>query len=228
MPNKFTALTPELHTYVVEHGARQDELLRRLAAETAELGGIAIMQVAPEQGALMTLLVRAIGARRALELGTFTGYSAICIARGLPDDGRLVTCDVNDEWARIARRYFEQAGLAERIDLRLGPALDTLRAMPDDEPFDFAFDEPFDFAFIDADKVGYLDYYEETIRLLRPGGLAMIDNVLRGGRVTEPDPDDEGDRVVVELNERIAADERVESVLLGLSDGVTLARRREA
>ena len=157
----------------MEHGARQDELLERLAAETAELGGIAIMQIAPEQGAFMTLLVRAIGARRALELGTFTGYSAICIARGLPDDGVLVSCDVNDEWAGIARRYFEQAGVAERIDLRLGPALDTLRAMPADEPFDFAF--------IDADKVGYLDYYEETLRLLRPGGLAMIDNMLRGG-----------------------------------------------
>jgi caffeoyl-CoA O-methyltransferase len=218
MPDKFTVLTPELHGYVVEHGARQDELLRRLAAETAELGGIAIMQVAPEQGALITLLVRAIGARRALELGTFTGYSAICIARGLPDDGELVSCDVNEEWAGIARRYFEQAGLTERIDLRLGPALDTLRAMPATKPFDFAF--------IDADKVGYLDYYEETLRLLRPGGLAMIDNVLRGGRVVDPDPDDEGDRVVVELNTRIAADQRVDVAMLGVSDGITLVLKR--
>jgi caffeoyl-CoA O-methyltransferase len=218
MPDKFTVLTPELHGYLVQHGARQDELLRRLAAETAELGGIAIMQVSPEQGALMRLLVRSINARRALELGTFTGYSAICIARGLPDDGLLVTCDVSEEWTGIARRYFEQAGVAERIDLRLGPALDTLREMPDDEPFDFAF--------IDADKVGYLDYYEETLRLLRPGGLAMIDNVLRGGRVVEPDPDDEGDRVVLELNQRVAADERVEMAMLGISDGVTLVLKR--
>ena len=218
MANKFTALTPELHDYVVEHGARQDELLRRLAAETAELGGIAIMQIAPEQGALMTLLVRAIGARRALELGTFTGYSAICIARGLPDDGRLVSCDVNEEWAGIARRYFEQAGVAERIDLRLGPALETLRAMPADEPFDFAF--------IDADKVAYLDYYEQTLRLLRPGGLAMIDNVLRGGRVAEPDPDDEGDRVLVELNEGIIADQRVDVAMVAVSDGITLVLKR--
>jgi caffeoyl-CoA O-methyltransferase len=129
-----------------------------------------------------------------------------------------VSCDVNEEWAGIARRYFEQAGLAERIDLRLGPALETLRAMPADEPFDFAF--------IDADKVGYLDYYEETLRLLRPGGLAMIDNVLRGGRVTEPDPEDEGDRVVVELNERIAADERVDMAMVAVSDGVTLVVKR--
>ena len=218
MPDKFTVLTPALHRYLVEHGARQDELLRRLAAETAELGGIAIMQISPEQGALMNLLVRAIGARRALELGTFTGYSAICIARGLPDDGLLVTCDVSEGWASIARRYFEEAGVAERIDLRLGPALDTVRAMPGGEPFDFAF--------IDADKVGYLDYYEETLRLLRPGGLAMIDNVLRGGRVVEPDLDDEGDRVVLELNERIATDERVEVAMLGVSDGVTLVLKR--
>jgi predicted O-methyltransferase YrrM len=218
MPSKFTVLTPELHAYLVEHGARQDDLLRRLAAETAELGGIAIMQVSPEQGALMNLLVRAIGARRALELGTFTGYSAICIARGLPDDGLLVTCDVSEEWTGIARRYFDEAGLAERIDLRLGPALDTLRAMPADQPFDFAF--------IDADKVGYLDYYEETLRLLRPGGLAMIDNVLRGGRVVDADLEDEGDRVVLELNERVIADERVEVAMLGISDGVTLVLKR--
>jgi caffeoyl-CoA O-methyltransferase len=125
-----------------------------------------------------------------------------------------VSCDVNEEWAGIARRYFEQAGLAERIDLRLGPALDTLRAMPTSEPFDFAF--------IDADKTGYLDYYEETLRLLRPGGLAMIDNVLRGGRVVEPELDDEGDRVILELNQRIAADQRVEVAMLGVADGITL------
>jgi caffeoyl-CoA O-methyltransferase len=218
MPSKFTALTPELHGYLVEHGARQDELLLRLAAETAELGGISIMQISPEQGAFMNLLVRAIGARRALEMGTFTGYSAICIARGLPDDGQLVTCDVSEEWTGIARRYFDEAGLTERIDLRLGPALGTLRAMPADQPFDFAF--------IDADKVGYLDYYEEALRLLRPGGLAMIDNVLRGGRIVDPDAQDEGDRVVLELNERVIADERVDAAMLGVSDGVTLILKR--
>src|SRR4051812_49733363 len=130
MPDKFITLTPELYSYVVDHGAREDDVLRRLAEETEQLGDIAIMQIAPEQGALMNLLVRAIGARRALELGTFTGYSGISIARGLPEDGLLVTCDVSEEWAGIARRYFEEAGLAERIDLRLRPGLDTLRAMP--------------------------------------------------------------------------------------------------
>jgi predicted O-methyltransferase YrrM len=218
MPDKFTVLTPELHGYVVEHGARQDELLRRLAAETAELGGIAIMQISPEQGALMTLLVRAIGARRALELGTFTGYSAICIARGLASDGRLLTCEVSEEWAEIARRNFADAGVEELIELRLGPALETLRSLPASERFDFAF--------IDADKEGYPDYYEHSVTRLRPGGLLMVDNVLLGGRVLEPDPDDASARAIAELNERIAEDERVDVAMLGIADGVTVALKR--
>jgi caffeoyl-CoA O-methyltransferase len=218
MGEKFTALTPELYRYLAAHGARQDDLLRELAAETAELGGVSVMQIATEQGAFMSVIVKAIGARRALELGTFTGYSAICIARALPDDGELITCDVSDEWTGIARRYFERAGLAERIDLRLGPAIETLRAMPADEPFDFAF--------IDADKAGYPDYYEEVLRLLRPGGLAMLDNMLRGGRVVDDEVSDEGDRAVIELNERILRDERVDMTMLGVSDGVTLALKR--
>ena len=217
-PAKFIALTPELHAYVVEHGAREDELLRRLAAETAELGEIAIMQIAPDQGAFMTLLVRAIGARRALELGTFTGYSAICIGRGLPDDGILVTCDVSEQWTTIARRYFEQAGIADRIDLRVAPALETLRRMPAEEPFDFAF--------IDAEKSEYPAYYEEVLRLLRPGGVAMLDNVLRGGEVLNPEPPDERGRATRELNERITVDERVDVAMLGIADGITLVRKR--
>jgi len=218
MPDKFLQLTPELHRYVVDHGARQDDVLRRLEAETAELGDIAIMQIAADQGAFMTLLVRAIGARRALELGTFTGYSAICIARGVPEDGLLVTCDLNDEWTRIARRYFDEAGVAGRIDLRLGPALETLRALPSDEPFDFAF--------IDADKAEYPDYYEEVLRVLRPGGLAMLDNVLRGGEVLEPEATDERGRGTREVNERIATDERVDVAMLAVADGITLVRKR--
>ena len=217
-PAKFIALTPELHAYIVEHGAREDEVLRRLAAETAELGQISIMQIAPDQGAFMTLLVRAIGARRTLELGTFTGYSAICIARGLPEDGTLVTCDVSEEWAAIARRYFEEAGIADRIDLRIGPALETLGRLPAEEPFDFAF--------IDAEKSEYPDYYEEVLRLLRPGGLAMLDNVLRGGDVLNPEPVDARGRATRELNERIAVDERVDVAMLGIADGITLVRKR--
>ncbi len=218
MREKFIALTPELYGYVVEHGARQDDVLRRLAAETEELGDIAIMQIAPEQGAFMTLLVRAMGARRALELGTFTGYSAICIARGLAEGGELVTCDLNGDWTQVARRYFEEAGVAERIDLRLGPALDTIRQLPVDDPFDFAF--------IDADKAEYPDYYEECLRLLRPGGLIMLDNVLRGGEVLNGASDDPRTLATREVNDRAIADERVEVAMLGVSDGITLALKR--
>ena len=219
MPDKFTALTPELHHYIVEHGARQDDVLRRLAEETErELSDVAIMQIAADQGAFITLLCRAIGARRALELGTFTGYSAICIARGLPEDGKLVTCDLSDEWAAIARRYFEEAGVAHKVDLRLGPALETLRELPSDEPFDFAF--------IDADKAEYPDYYEEVLRLLRRGGVAMLDNVLRGGEVLGPEPSDDRGRGTREVNDRVAADERVDAAMLGIADGITLALKR--
>ena len=218
MPDKFITLTPELHSYVVEHGARQDEVLRRLAAETEELGDIAIMQIAPEQGAFMTLLVRAMGVRRALELGTFTGYSAICIARGLAEDGTLVTCDLNGEWAQVAKRYFDEAGVADRVDLRLGPALETIRELPADEPFDFAF--------IDADKTEYPDYYEECLRLLRPGGLIMVDNVLRSGQVLDAGNDDPRTLATREVNDRAIADERVDVAMLGVADGITLALKR--
>ena len=219
MPDKYTELTPELYAYAVEHGARQDDVLRRLAAETArELEDVAVMQIGPDQGAFMTLLMRLMGARRALELGTFTGYSAICIARGLPADGVLVTCDLNDDWTRIARRYWEEAGVADRIDLRLGPALETIRELPDDEPFDFAF--------IDADKAEYPDYYEECLRLLRPGGLIMLDNVFRGGSVLDTDDDDPRNIGTREVNERVAADERVDIATIPVADGITLALKR--
>jgi caffeoyl-CoA O-methyltransferase len=219
MPDKFTTLTPELHAYAVEHGSRQDEVLRRLAEETErELADVAIMQIAPDQGAFITLLLRLIGARRALELGTFTGYSAICIARGLSEGGRLITCDVSEEWAAIARRYWAEAGVADRIELRLGPALETLGNLPSEEPFDFAF--------IDADKSEYPDYYEECLRLLRPGGLAMLDNVFRGGGVLDQDDDDPRNVATRQLNERIAADERVDVAMLPVADGVTLALKR--
>ena len=218
MPDKFITLTPELHSYVVEHGARQDEALRRLAAETEELGDIAIMQIAPEQGAFMTLLVRAMGARRALELGTFTGYSAICIARGLAEGGTVITCDLNGDWTQVAKRYFDEAGVADRVDLRLGPALDTIRELPADEPFDFAF--------VDADKTEYPDYYEECLRLLRPGGLMMLDNVLRSGQVLDADNDDPRTLATREVNDRAITDERVEVAMLGVADGITLALKR--
>jgi caffeoyl-CoA O-methyltransferase len=215
---KYTALTDELHAYLVEHGSRQDDVLRRLQAETEALGDVSVMQIAPDQGALMALLTRAIGARDALELGTFTGYSAICIVRGLAEGGRLLTCDVSEEWTGIARRYFREAGVEDRIELRIGPALETLLALPADERFDFAF--------VDADKEEYLDYYEEVLSRLRGGGLMMIDNVLRGGSVLDADDASPANVAVRELNERVATDERVDVAMLGVADGLTLALKR--
>ena len=213
-PEKFIALTPELHHYIVEHCSGHD-LLRQIEERTARMGEIAIMQSAPEQAALITVLVGAIGARQALEIGTFTGYGAIAIARALPEEGRLVTCEASEEYAEIARRHFAEAGLEERIELALGPALETLRGLPAGE---------FDFAYIDADKIGYPDYYEQALRLLRTDGLMMLDNVLLSGEVLDPGRD--AARVMAELNDRIAADERVEATMLGISDGITLARKR--
>ena len=218
MTPKYTPLTDELHGYLVDHGARQDNVLRRLQAETEGLGDIAVMQIAPDQGAFMTLLARAIGARSALELGTFTGYSSICIARGLADGGRLLTCDLSEGWTEIARRYFRDAGVEERIEIRLGPALETLRAL--------AGDEAFDFAFVDADKSEYLDYYEEVLARLRPRGLMAIDNVLRGGAVLNPDDDSVANTTVRALNDRVAADDRVDVAMIGVADGITLALKR--
>jgi caffeoyl-CoA O-methyltransferase len=218
MPEKFTAMTPELHRYVVRYGARQDDLLERLAGETAGLGEVSRMEIAPEEGALLTLLAKSIGARHAIEVGTFTGYSSIAIARGLRTDGRLLTCDVNEEWTAIARRYWREAGLEGRIDLRLGPAVDTIRSLPEDEAFDFAF--------IDADKESYATYYEEILKRLRRGGLLVVDNVLWGGSVANPEKQGTSVRAIRALNEKIAEDRRVDVAMLPVSDGVTIVRKR--
>ncbi len=218
MHDKFTRLTPELHDYIVEHGARQDELLARVERDTEALGDIAVMQIAPDQGALITLLARAVGARRAVEVGTFTGYSAICIARALPEDGLLVCCELDEERARTALGYLRDAGLEERVDMRVGPAIDTLRSLPPDEGIDFAF--------VDADKPGYPDYYEELLARLRPGGLLMLDNVLLGGRVLDPPEDDDSARAMAALNDRISEDDRVDLAMAGVADGITLVRKR--
>jgi caffeoyl-CoA O-methyltransferase len=216
--SKFIAMTEPVYRYLVEHRSERDEVLDALARETAALGPISAMQIAPEQGAFMTLLARAIGARRAIEVGTFTGYSSICIARGLAEDGRLVACDVNEEWTSIARRWWERAGVASKIDLRLGPALDTLRAMPKTPDVDFAF--------VDADKTGYLAYYEEIVVRLRPNGLLLIDNALWDGKVANASVDDESTRALRAVNERVVADARVEAVLLAIADGILVARKR--
>ena len=216
---KFIALTPELHDYVVRHGAREDEALAGVRERTAALGDIAVMQISPDQGALMTMLTRLAGAERALELGTFTGYSAICIARGLAPGGRLLRLRARSRAGRHRGGQLRR-GRGRRPDRAPArPAGETLRAL-------IRRREPFDLAFIDADKVGYPDYYEAVLALLRPGGLIVLDNMLRGGDVLDPAPEDESAQVIVALNERIAGDERVDVAMLAVADGITLARKR--
>jgi caffeoyl-CoA O-methyltransferase len=219
--SKFTALDDELHAYVVEHGAREDEVLRRVREETAAMGSISAMQVAPDQGAFLTMLCRLLGAREAIELGTFTGYSAICIARGLADGGRLVACELSEEYAETAARNLAAAGVADRVEIRIGPAAETVAAIPEREVLDFAF--------IDADKTGYSEYYELVLARLRPGGVIAVDNVLAGGDVVREEPTDfspESVEAIREINEKIAADERVDCVMVAIADGVTLARKK--
>jgi caffeoyl-CoA O-methyltransferase len=218
MEPKSFLLSPEIHAYLVAHGTPPDPILAELARETAQVGPLAMMQVAPEQGAFLTLVTRLVGARRAIEVGTFTGYSALCIARGLAEGGRLLCCDVSEEWTSVARRYWEKAGVAERIELRIAPAAETLRALPEREEWDLAF--------IDADKPGYPVYYEEILRRLRPGGLLLADNVLWMGRVVDPAADDPATRAIRAFNDLVARDERVEKVMLPISDGLTLVRKR--
>ncbi|SNT36883.1 caffeoyl-CoA O-methyltransferase [Asanoa hainanensis] len=176
------------------------------------------MQVSPDQGALLTILTRLTNARRAVEVGVFTGYSTLCIARGLAPGGRLLACDVSAEWTSIGRPFWARAGVDDRIDLRLAPALETLRALPADADLDFAF--------VDAHKPEYPAYYAEIVARLRPGGLIVLDNMFLGGRVLDPDRSDEQTAAVRSLNATIATDDRVEAVLLPVRDGVTVARRR--
>lgn len=214
-------VNPALNEYLLAHcsASPEDEVLGELAEETRRVAGDAAgMQISRDEGALLTLLVGLVGARRAVEVGVFTGYSSICVARGLPAGGRLVACDVSEEWTAVARRYWERAGVADRVELRLGPAVDTLAALPPDRVIDFSF--------IDADKVSYPRYYEELVTRTRPGGLIVLDNVLRSGRVVDPAAVDAADVAIRQVNDVIVADDRVESVLLPVRDGVTLARRR--
>jgi predicted O-methyltransferase YrrM len=220
MSNRTTPLDDRLHRYLVEHSVREPELLARLRAVTAQQE-LSRMQIAPEQGQFMSLLVELTGARRIIEIGTYTGYSAICLARALPADGRLLCCDISEPWTRIARGFWHEAGLADRIELRLAPALETLDALLDEGEAG-----RFDMAFIDADKTNYADYYECCLRLLRRGGLVMFDNTLWNGSVA--DPADQGPDTVAlrELNDRLLADERVSLSLVPIGDGLTLARIR--
>jgi caffeoyl-CoA O-methyltransferase len=216
-PKSFQ-LGADVHAYLVAHGTPPDPVQQELIEETRRLGGISLMQIAPEQGAFMTLLARAIGARRAIEIGTFTGYSALCVARGLPPDGRLLACDVNEDWTAIARRYWEKAGVADRIELRIGPAVDTLRALPEKPEFDLAF--------IDADKPSYLAYYGLLLPRMRPGGLILVDNVLWMGLVAKPEVNDPQTLAIRAFNDAVARDPRVDCVMLPVADGLTILRKR--
>ncbi len=215
---KLTPLSPELGDYMVAHRTSDDPLLGDLRRETREqLGLRSGMQIAADEGTLLGLLVGALGARRVIEVGTFTGYSALAMARALPPDGSLLCCDISEEWTAIARRYWERAGVADRIELRIGPGVDTLRALPPDPVWDFAF--------IDADKASYRVYYEEILGRLRTGGMMAVDNVLWGGRVLYDGDVSDDTRAIREFNDFVVGDPRVQCVMLHVSDGLTLVRK---
>jgi predicted O-methyltransferase YrrM len=216
MANRTLTLTDDLVAYVHRLGVREHPVLARLRERTAPLPE-SNMQIGPDQGAFMALLVRLIGARSILEIGTFTGYSSTAMALALPPDGRITCLDVSREWTDIAREAWTDAGVADRVDLRLGPATESLAALDDDA---------FDMAFVDADKPNYDAYYEGCLRVVRPGGLVMLDNVLWSGEVADLATASENGRILHAINEKIAADERVDHVLLPLADGLSLARVR--
>ncbi|GHJ50291.1 O-methyltransferase [Catellatospora sp. TT07R-123] len=219
MSRNFITVTEELHDYVVRHGTPLDELQLALRAETEEATGSAAgMQIEPEYAAFLTMLTKLTGVRQAVEVGTFTGMSSLAIARGMAEDGRLTCFDVSEEYTSIARRYWARAGLADRIELRLGPAAEGLARLPE-QPY-------LDLAFIDADKESYRTYWELLVPRMRSGGLIIADNTLWSGRVLHPEPDDEETEAIVAFNAAVAADPRVEPVMLPFSDGVTLARIR--
>ena len=216
MSSRTLNLTDDLLAYVREHGVREHPVLSRLRDDTAQMP-MAQMQIAPEQGAFMALLVKLTGATSILEIGTFTGYSSTAMALAMPPDGRITCLDVSREWTDRAQEAWRDAGIADRVDLRIGPAVESLGELEDDA---------FDLAFIDADKTSYDAYYEGCLRVVRPGGLILIDNVLQGGRVADAGADDDNVVAIRALNAKIAADDRVDMTLLPVADGLTMARVR--
>lgn len=219
MADRSIALNEDLQRYLLAHSTQPDDLARELRTETHNvLARQAGMQIGADQAAFLTMLTQLAGARQAVEVGTFTGYSSLAIARGLAPGGKLLCCDVSEEYTAIARRYWERAGVADRIELRIAPAIETLRALPT-EPY-------LDLSFIDADKEGYVGYWEELVPRTRPGGVIAVDNTLWSGRVVDEDEQNDTVRAIRAFNDRAAADDRVDVVLLPLGDGVTVARRR--
>jgi caffeoyl-CoA O-methyltransferase len=220
MSTRTLGLEAPLYDYLLSVSLREAPVLARLRAETASHPKVN-MQIAPEQGQFMALLARLIGARHCIEIGVFTGYSSLAVALALPDGGRIVACDVSDEYTAVARRYWAEAGVQDKVDLRLAPAAETLRGL-------IAAGESgrYDFAFIDADKGGYAEYYERLLALLRPGGLIAVDNTLWGGSVADAADQDPDTRAIRAFNEKLHADERVDLSLVPIGDGLTLARKR--
>ena len=212
-------LSPEIHEYLLDHATPVDDVQQWLIDEThARVSDWSMMQISPEQGAFMTMFTRIVGAHRAVEVGTFTGYSALCIARGLEDGGQLLCCDISEEWTAIGREAWKRAGVDDRIDLQIAPAIETLRALPKDEPIDLAF--------VDADKGGYASYYEEVLLRLRTNGVILVDNTLWSGSVIDPSRTDDDTNAIRAFNDMVAADDRVDSVILTIGDGLTLIRKR--
>jgi caffeoyl-CoA O-methyltransferase len=220
MSNQTLPLTDKLYRYLLDNSVREPDVLRRLREETLEQP-MANMQIAPEQGQFMQLLVRLMGARQTLEIGVFTGYSSLAVALALPPDGRVVACDLSEEWTAVARRYWKEAGVEHKIDLRLAPAVKTLQSL-----IDAGEAGRFDFAFIDADKVNYVKYYERALELLRPGGLIAVDNTLWGGAVADSRKRDADTQAIRDFNRRLHADARVQIALLPVGDGLTLALKQ--
>lgn len=221
MSKRSIQLTNALYAYLLENSLRETEVMRRLREETATLSS-AGMQISPEQGQFMALLVELMGARRCLEVGTFTGYSALAVAQAMPADGRLVACDIDEETTAVARRYWQEAGVADRIDLRLGTAVETLDSLLSEGSAG-----TFDFAFIDADKANYDAYYESALKLLRSGGVVAVDNVLWDGAVIDSSRSDADTEAIRALNAKIASDQRVSCSMLPVGDGLTLALKRK-
>ena len=219
MSRQNIQVTEALNEYIRSVSLREPEILQQLRDETADLE-MARMQISPEQGQFMALLVKVLGARRTLDIGVFTGYSALSVALSLPEDGEVTACDKSEEWTAIARRYWQAAGVDEKIDLKLDPAAETLSSL-----IDAGMEGAYDFAFVDADKTGYDRYYEYCLRLLRPGGLILLDNVLRHGRVLDENPDD-STAAIQDLNRKIHEDNRVDLTMIPMSDGLTLVRKR--
>jgi caffeoyl-CoA O-methyltransferase len=220
MSKKTLNLDSHLYDYLLSVSLREPDILRQLREETARFPS-AMMQIAPEQGQFMALLVQLMGATKTLEIGVFTGYSSLCVALALPPNGKIVACDVSEEYTAVARRYWEAAGVADKIDLRLAPALETLDALLAAGQV-----ETFDFAFIDADKANYEGYYERSLQLIRPGGLIAIDNVLWSGRVADPQAQNNSTQALRALNEKLHHDERITLSMVPIADGLTLALKR--